>query len=58
MIENQLIAVTKPEIHAKVHKSKKSAIFASSLVNLMKQEVVKNPTVPIGMSTLLKLITI
>ena len=46
--ETRLISVTKPKLHAKVHKSEKSAILAAYLFSLMKREVVDNPSVPIG----------
>ena len=46
--ENRLVAVSKPEVHAKVHQSENPAIEVTRLVSLMKQEVARDPSVPIS----------
>ena len=48
VMENRLVAVTKPELHAKIHQPDNSSIEADILFIIMKQEVARNPSVPIG----------
>jgi len=44
----RLVAVSKPQVHARNHQSENSTIIAISLVALMKREIAKNPSVPIS----------
>ena len=46
--QKRLVAVTKPEVHARVHSSENSAIIACSLVVQMKEEVARNPSMKLG----------
>ena len=46
--ENRLVAVSRPEVHAKVHQSDNSAIEVLCLVGLMKEEVARDPSVPLS----------
>ena len=48
LIENRLVSVNKPEVHAKIHQSDNSAIEFQRLLSLMKQEISRDPSVPIG----------
>ena len=48
LVENRLVAVTKPEVHSRVHPPDNSAILAASLLARMKQEVVREPAVEIS----------
>ena len=48
LIENRLVAVTRPEVHSRVHPPENSAILAASLVASMKQEVARDPAVQIS----------
>ena len=48
LVENRLVAVTKPEVHSRVHPPENSAIMAASLLARMKQEVVRDPETQIG----------
>ena len=46
VIENRLVSVSRPEVHAKVHQADNSAIEVLRLISLMKQEVARDPSVP------------
>lgn len=48
MYENKLVAVSRPEVHARIHQSDNAAIEVLSLISLMKQEVARDPSVPIS----------
>ena len=48
VIKNWLVAVSKPEVHARVHTSENSAIIACSLVAQMKEEIARNPSLMPG----------
>ena len=42
------MAVSRPEVHDKVHQSDNSAIEVLCLVGLMKEEVARDPSVPLS----------
>ena len=46
--QNRLVAVSKPEVHARVQSLGISAIIACSLVVQMKEEVARNPSLTLG----------
>ena len=48
VIERRLVAVSQPQLHAKVHPSDNSGIEAARLVALMKEEIARNPSASAG----------
>ena len=48
VIERRLVAVSQPALHAKVHPSDNSGIEAARLVSLMKEEIARDPSAPVG----------
>ena len=46
--ERRLVAVSKPQLHSKVHPSDNSGIEATRLVVLMKQEIARDPSASVG----------
>ena len=46
--ERRLVAVSQPQLHAKVHPSDNSGIEATRLVALMKQEIARDPSASTG----------
>ena len=50
VVENRLVAVSTPDVHAKNHTPEHAAILVENLIAKMKQEMRKNPLIPPGKS--------
>ena len=50
VVENKLVAVSSPEVHARNHAPEHAAILVENLIAKMKQEMRKNPLMPPGES--------
>ena len=46
VIDNILVSVSRPEVHAKVHESENSVIEVTRLISLMKEELARDPELP------------
>ena len=45
-MDNILVSVSRPEVHAKVHESENSVIEVTRLISLMKEELARDPELP------------
>ena len=45
-MDNILVSVSRPEVHAKVHESENSVIEVTRLISLMKEELARDPQLP------------
>ena len=48
IVENNLVAVSSPLVHAEFHLPDHCAIIADSLVEMMKKEIKLDPLIPVG----------
>ena len=55
VLENRLVAVSSPMVHAQNHQPDHAGILVENLIDKMKQEVRKNPLIPPGESNIYKL---
>ena len=48
LVEHRMVAVTRPEVHTRIHPADNTGILAASLVASMKQEVARDPAAQIS----------
>ena len=48
VVENELVSVSSPQIHAKYHMPDRCQILVDTLVEKMKEEIALEPTLPVG----------